>query len=37
MINESLDITSISQTDSGYPDYLDFTSLRSAAINYWAL
>jgi hypothetical protein len=34
MINENLDISSISQTDSGYPEYLDFTSLRSAAINY---
>src|SRR5580658_1898266 len=34
MINENLDITSISQTDSGYPDYLDFTSLRTAAINF---
>jgi hypothetical protein len=34
MINENLDITSISQTDSGYPEYLDFTSLRTAAINF---
>jgi hypothetical protein len=34
MINENLDISGISQTDSGYPDYLDFTSLRTAAINF---
>jgi hypothetical protein len=34
MINENLDISGISQSDSGYPDYLDFTSLRTAAINF---
>ena len=34
MIDENLDISGISQSDSGYPDYLDFTSLRTAAINF---